>query len=435
MQRDPSSVPPAASDPAGGGLFDASLLEICHAMGAGLALREVLDTILLISLRHTRAQQGSILLFDRHGDRLKMLASLGLPHEIVAKGYIVRRGSIAEWVIDHDEPLILTGEPEGRGFVTLGDERPIVSALCVPLRAEGRVLGTINLNRTDPEAGRFEAEDLRGMTILAGQAAIYIEYARLHELSLQQERLAAIGQTVAGVSHCIKNLLTGMKGGIALCRLSRQNQDWEVEEQAVSVMENSVTRISSLVLDMLDYCKDRVPQWQEVDLDALLREIRGVTRKKAGELSLELEVEIDEEARKAPADEHQLFRCLLNLIENSLEAAGEGGRVWVRARRSTAPGALARLRRPDTAAIVIEVSDTGPGIEPAHHPHVFEAFYSTKGAKGTGLGLAVARKIAEEHGGALELASEPYQPAVFALYLPATGPEGVGSSPVEPAEE
>ena len=83
------------------GPVNPSLLAICRAMGSGLQLNEVLDTILELTMREVQAQQGSILLFDEHQDRLEMLASYGLPHEIVEKGYIARKGSIAELVIDH----------------------------------------------------------------------------------------------------------------------------------------------------------------------------------------------------------------------------------------------------------------------------------------------------------------------------------------------
>jgi signal transduction histidine kinase len=348
-----------------------------------------------------------------------MLAAFGLPKEIVDKGYIPRKGSIAEWVIERAEPLILNERAQGREFNALDDKRKIVSSMCVPLQAPRGILGTINLNRTDPSISTFGQPELDAMTILASQASIYIEYSRLHEANLKSERLAAIGQTVAGISHCIKNLVTGMKGGVSLCKMARDHQDWEIHDQAMEVLGHSVKRVSDLVMDMLEYSKDREPDLGDVDLEALLLEIRGVTRAKAEKLKVEVEIKLSEEARRIRADGHKLFRCLLNLMENGLDAAGIDGRVTVSAERSRSESALKRLSTPARAAIVIRVADSGPGIDPEHRAQIFEPFFSTKGSKGTGLGLAVTQKIIREHGGELELESKPGGSAVFAIHLPA----------------
>ena len=390
-------------------------------MGSGLQLNEVLDTILELTMREVQAQQGSILLFDEHQDRLEMLASYGLPHEIVEKGYIARKGSIAEWVIDHGEPMILNDRALGGDFRSLDDKRRLLSSMCLPLRSRGGVLGTLNLNRTNPRLGPFVQEQLDGMVILASQAAIYIENSRLYESNLRSERLAAIGQTVAGISHCVKNVLTGLKGGAALSKVARQSRDWEMADQAGEILDNSVNRITSLVLEMLDYCKEREPVKETVDLDELLKEIKGVTRSRAMAQGSEIVVELAEDALTVHADSQQLFRCLLNLVDNALHANGEGGKVTVSSERSTAEGALRRLSggtKRAEAAIILRVADEGGGIDAASITQIFEPFFSTKGSKGTGLGLAVTRKIVREHGGELDLASAPNEPAVFALYLP-----------------
>lgn len=307
--------------------FEVSFLSICRAMSSSLQLDEVLQQILDLTVREMSAQQGSILLFDEHKDRLGMLASHGLPKEIVGKGYIDRKGSIAEWVIQHDEPLILNDRAKGKDFEALDKKRQIVSSMCFPLRARGEVLGTINLNRTDLNLPAFADEDLEGMDILASQAAICIQNSRLHESCVQSERLAAIGQTVAGISHCIKNLLTGLQGGVSLVRLAGDQQNWGISEQALEVLDHSTTRISSLILDMLEYSKAREPDKDEVDLKTLLNEVAEVTRKKAEEQSGVVNLEIAEDATKVFVDGHQIFRCLLNLIQNALDATGEGNNV------------------------------------------------------------------------------------------------------------
>jgi len=398
---------------------NASLLAIGQAMGSSLELREVLPTILGLSLREMQAQQGSVLLLDEHQDRLDMLAAIGLPAEIVEKGYIPRRGSIAEWVIANNQPLILNDEAKGDTYQSMGDRRRIFSAMCVPLRARGKVIGTINLNRTEEAAGPFQPGDRDTMLILAGQAAICIENSRLHEANMKSERLVAIGQTVAGISHCIKNILTGIRGGISLMDMAQGSEDWTLLRQGKDIMQRNMERLSSIVLDMLDYSKERVPVKVDIGLSSLAEEVFGTVRSAADVKALRLESRLSPEAMVVHCDGQQIYRCVLNLVHNAIEATPKDGMIWIGSERTTERAALRRLKTPGAAAaIVLRVGDTGPGISQEHRAVIFEPFFSTKGSKGTGLGLAVTRKIIEEHGGSIEIESKPEESALFAIYLP-----------------
>lgn len=419
---DTASRRPGSDTGARAASINASLLAICQAMGSNLDREKVLDTILDLSTREMRAQEGSILLYDAGRDRLEMLASKGLPDAMIARGYIPRKGSIAEWVIDNDKPTILNGAVGEKKYFSANDDRTIVSSMCVPLRARGHVLGTINLNRTDPAVGPFRDRDLDSMIILASQAAISIENSQLHEAKLQGERLAAIGQTVAGVSHCIKNMLTSLRGGLSVCELARKGENWEMYDQGVDVLQRAVKRVSTLALDMLDYSKDRThrPSW--LRLDELFADLAVLKEQAAHELDIKLQCEAPEEAKAAFADPDQLFRCVLNLLENAIDASPTGGKILLSAWIDTSPEALRRLRKNAPAATVIRVADGGAGVAPEDAGRLFEPFFSTKGSKGTGLGLAVTRKIIREHGGDLELASKPGESAVFAIYLPLPDP-------------
>jgi len=416
VRLQPEMITPAASLPS---LF-ASLLKITEALGSSLELHTVLQTILEQTTQEMQAQQGSILLFDEHQDRLQMLASIGLPEEMVRKGYIARRGSIAEYVIEHNQPLILNDQGGGNEYRPLDNTRRIVSSMCLPLRARGRVLGTINLNRLDPELGPFHDADLETMVLLTSHAAIFIENSRLHEANLRSERLAAIGQTVAGISHCIKNILTGVRGGLSLIDMATGSQNWEMLGKGRDILGRNVERISSIMLDMLDYSKERTPAKARLPLNSLIEEVFNTVRGEAAQREIALESQVDADAAFVDGDGQQLFRCLLNLVGNALDATPKGGRVWVTAETATAPAALNRLRGGDaTAAAVIRVCDSGPGIAAENHTTIFEPFFSTKGSKGTGLGLAVTRKLIREHGGDIELESAPGESAIFAIYLPA----------------
>lgn len=390
----------------------AAMLTISEALVSNLDLRAVMDTILARTLEEVQAQQGSILLLD--GDCLRMLAARGLPPEMVAKGYIPRKGSIAEWVIEKNQPLILNDHPSSSQYQALDARRKIVSGMCVPLRMAGRIIGTINLNRTIVDVGVFQQQDLDLMVVLANQAAIFIENSRLHESVLKSERLAAVGQTVAGISHCIKNILTGVRGGLSICDMASQSHDWHLLGQGRDILQRNLGRLSSIVLDMLDYSKERQPVRAEVRVADIVEEVFGTSRSEAANRQQTLEARFDPSAPTINADSQQIYRCLLNLVQNGMDATPAGGTIWVSATREQRrhDGALAEF-------IVLRVGDSGPGIPDENKISIFDPFFSTKGSKGTGLGLAVTRKIVEEHGGTIEVESHSGQPAVFAISLPA----------------
>ncbi len=389
----------------------AAMLAISEALVSNLESQAVMDTILARTLDEVQAQQGSILLLD--GDRLRMLAARGLPAAMVAKGYIPRKGSIAEWVIEKNQPLILNDHPSSKQYQALDARRSIVSGMCVPLRMAGRILGTINLNRTDPHLGVFQQPDLDLMVVLANQAAIFIENSRLHESVLRGERLAAVGQTVAGISHCIKNILTGVRGGISICDMATQSQDWNLLGQGRDILQRNIARLSSIVLDMLDYSKERQPTRAEVKIADIVEEVFGTTRAEAATRRQTLEARLDPAVPTINVDAQQIYRCLLNLVQNGMDVTPADGTIWIGSAREQRPynGALAEF-------VVLRVGDSGPGIPDENRVSIFEPFFSTKGSKGTGLGLAVTRKIVQEHGGTIEVESPSGQPAVFAIALP-----------------
>ena len=395
-----------------------SLLAVCESMAHAVDLSEVLNTILVHSLAEMNAQEGSILLFNEELDRLEMLAQIGLPDFIIAKGYIQRKGSIAEWVIEHNQPLIMNDNPSNMSYQALDQRRRIFSSMCIPLRLRGKVLGTINLNRTDACMGFFTDKSLDVMVLLSNQAAVFIENSRLHEATLKAERLAAIGQTVAGISHCIKNVLTGVKGGMSLIEMATRSENRELQVQGQDVLKRNLERLYSIVLDMLDYSKERVPMKNTVPVHTIADEVIATVASEAKMRDVTLEMRVTGDIGAIACDGQQIYRCVLNLVHNAVEATPRGGTVWIDAERTTAPAAVRRLKASAESAVIIRVGDTGDGVSEEHRRTIFEPFFSTKGSKGTGLGLAVTRKIIEEHGGHIRVETVSPEPAIFAIHLP-----------------
>ncbi|MFW5870219.1 MAG: ATP-binding protein [Candidatus Sumerlaeota bacterium] len=367
-----------------------------------------------------QADAGSILLFDPDSEELKMLAARGLPPGVMQRGYISRKGSIAEQVIEsgkvrviNDTQPIKNNEAEKAAAIR--------SAICSPLIAKGEVLGTLNLNRYRTETGPFDEADVEVVDILATQAAISLHNARQNEQIVRQERMAAIGQTVAGISHCVKNMLSGLRGGMSLLDLAQRAQNWEAASKGAGVLRNNIERISLLVLDMLDYSKEeKKPMRANCDVVKIFNEVEEIAAYRAKRKSAELRIDCAPGAETVNLDSDQIFRCVLNLVENAIDALyDEDGIVTMRcekAREAILAEAFGAL--PDTEVYDIIVEDNGSGIPEENLATIFQPFFSTKDSKGTGLGLAVTKKITEEHGGKVLIRTEAGRGTAFHLLIP-----------------
>jgi len=245
------------------------------------------------------------------------------------------------------------------------------------------------------------------MEIFSTAVATAIANARLIEENIRAERLAAIGEAVAGLSHHAKNIITGMGGSVDLIEHGVETSDSEVLQRCLPILRRSSKRMSNFVEDMLAFSKPRTPLREECDMSRLLQE---VTESFWGLLARRnVELVVDTEALAGPflLDPRGMYRCLLNLLMNAAEAVpSEGGTIWLNVRT----GPQGRLE--------IDVADSGPGIPEELRDTVCDPFYSTKGSQGTGLGLAVTRKIVQEHGGALRIGESDAGGALIQIRLP-----------------
>jgi signal transduction histidine kinase len=277
--------------------------------------------------------------------------------------------------------------------------------MCVPLLVSDRVLGMVEVDSSSGGIS-FREGDLRLLTGLAAQASIALENSRLYQEIGQSKRLAAIGQTVSGVAHCVKNVLNGIDGGLFIARRGLDASNEEKVTKGWDMLERNSSFLKGLVLDMLDYSKDRPPEYDSLDLNDLFGEIRAFVEGRAAEGDIELIMDIDPGIGTVQLDPTRMKRAFLNIVANAIEATPEGGKVSVTV--AGMPGGMFR----------VTIADTGRGIPQDILKTIFEPFYSTKGSKGTGLGLPVMKKIVEEHGGQVELESVEGEGTTFKITLP-----------------
>lgn len=229
------------------------------------------------------------------------------------------------------------------------------------------------------------------------------ELRRLEQQHQRSERLATVGQLAAGIAHEIRNPLASISGSIEL--LKQAPQASEDDRTLMTIVHREVSRLNALIGDLLDYANPRPPQPVDCDLAVLLDETMQVARGEQAFAAVELACEIDGPL-PVHADPSKLRQVLWNLVRNAADAAAGGGKHV----RVTASGGA--------DGTVITVADDGPGISPEHLTRIFDPFFTTK-RKGTGLGLATCHAIVTEHGGRIDVESEPGKGTKMVVRLPA----------------
>ena len=281
------------------------------------------------------------------------------------------------------------------------------SILAVPMIEHDRLVGVIELvNKVGSEP--FTDTDLHVMEIFAGLVATVIANARLIEENVRAERLAAIGQAVAGLSHYAKNIIASLNGSVDLIDQGFDSGDIEFYKRTWPILKRSVHRIGNLVENMLAYSKSRQPLRERCRLQDIADDVSGTFWTLLARKNVHFDIDVDGIQEKVMLDTNGVFRCLLNLVLNAADAVQND------------TGCIRLHAKPiDETNLLIEVGDNGPGVPEEAKEQVFDLFFSTKGSRGTGLGLAVSRKIVQEHGGSITIHTDPVLGgALFQIVLP-----------------
>jgi len=313
--------------------------------------------------------------------------------------------------ISRDEVL---GKRDWREFFRDGIER----SMDRPLTHEKfrRVRGFRQLESQVQRAdGKLVDVILSGLTLFEG--GIHIgkvfffqdirELKQLREDLIRHERLAATGQAAAGISHSIKNILDGFMGGAYVFKAGRARDDRQKMDQGWEMIERNMAIIANLVKDLLNFAKEREPRIEAHDPAVLIDETLDVLGN-CGRPDVVIRSEVEAEAEQVLLDQHAFQQCLANMVRNAVEAIplNHDGLVTVH-------------YTPDGDKAIFAVSDNGVGMSGEVIEKVREGMFSTKGSKGTGLGLLVIQKIIDEHKGSLEIDSMEGEGTTFRAVIPA----------------
>ncbi|KAF0123002.1 MAG: PAS/PAC sensor signal transduction histidine kinase, partial [bacterium] len=296
-----------------------------------------------------------------------------------------------EIAVKINRPLIYDYGLVLRGFKPMESEIMDKNKEPIPVRLSG-----INLYEEEEHLGKvFFFQDLR-------------EVKRLRQELIQSERLGATGQAVASISHSIKNILDGLLGGVYIYKKGNMISDEKDTQKGWRMIEKNIDLISELVINLLNYAKDREPIFEKYDPKNIVEDVIETMENKAHNKNIEIISEYEGDFGDIYVDSYALHQCLMNLVSNAIDATPPGcpGRIVI------------RLESKNQHGIIFEVSDNGIGIKKEIQEKIFHGMVSTKGSTGTGLGLLVVKKIVSEHGGTINVESEKDKGSCFRIWLP-----------------
>jgi signal transduction histidine kinase len=399
------------------------MYETIQAVSHILDLDQLLRRIMELIFRSIDADRGCIMLRNPGSSQFEPKAvrwRAGVNSE--------ERIAVSRTIMDHvlrEKQGVLVSDASqdarfntGQSIVRLG----IREVICVPMKGRHETLGVLYLDTHSNArevlqqinaAGKFTEDHLMLAIAIAHQAALAVEETRYHQAMVQAERLAAIGQTIAALSHHIKNILQGLRSGSEILKMGLGEKNEEMLHQGWKIVEKNQGKIYDLVMDMLSYSKEREPAIEETDVNQVVRDVLELVAGRAKEIDAVLNSRLEESLPAVQVDPEGLHRALLNIVGNALDAVEE--------RQKPQVGVVTAID-PENGWVRIAVLDNGVGIPPQKMAEIFKPFVSSKGAKGTGLGLAVSRKILREHGGDILVQSQPGRGSRFILRLPIRSP-------------
>lgn len=381
------------------------LYEVAAMVSHILDVDELLGRILDLVMGTTGADHGGILLIDDGTSEL-------MPR--VVRSRADTSFNFSRTIIDYvqkERQGVLVSDAAADDRFASGESivrHNLREVLCVPMRGRHDSVGVLVLD-TLTSAGRvrFTGEHLDLAVAIAHQAALAVEETRYYRALMNAERLAAVGQTITGMSHHIKNVMQGVRFGGDMIRAGLRSDDRELIGKGWTLVEKNQGRIDKLIMEMLSYSKEREPIKSPTDVRLLINDVLALVKGTAVERSIEIEADIPADLPSVNCDGDAIHAAILNIVGNALDAL-----------ESVDDARVSVLAKNQGATIVITFDDNGSGVPVEQREAVFQPFVSTKGNRGTGLGLPVSRKSIREHGGDLTIEDSPLGGARFMLCLP-----------------
>lgn len=431
------------------------------AVSHTLDIDQLLIRIMQLIFEWVEADRGCMMLLNPESGTLE--PKVRRTRKGLSEDKISISKTILDYVLEHNEGVLTSDARDDQRWNPAASilQMGICEAICAPMQGRYGVVGVIYIDTSiSPQrivqqgsATKFTEEHLKLMIAIAHQAALAVEDTRYYSAMVQSERLAAMGQTIATLSHHIKNILQGIRGGSFLIKEGLSRHDEGMVGKGWEFVEKNQERISNLVMDMLTFSKEREPELVPADLNSVAADVVELMNVRAVERGVELAFTPAGALPLLTFDPEAMHRAVLNVVSNAIDACdretmqrevepddeeedllGDGNET-----REIEPAIVKASQQPleprvghvdvrveyapADGMVRVVVQDNGCGIPAAEIDHVFSLFVSHKGGRGTGLGLPVSQKILKEHGGRIVVTSEPGRGSCFTLELPALLPE------------
>lgn len=396
----------------------AALYETADAVSHILDVDQLLARVMELVLRSVAADHGCFMLRNEDGNLIPK--AVRYREGVNRSEELAVSRTIVDAVLRQNQGVLVSNVAADERYRTAESlhKHNIREAICVPMKGRRETVGVLFLDTQSTlkqvvargqEGGRFTEDHLTLASAIAHQAAIAVEESRYHQALVNAERLAAVGSTIAALSHHIKNIMQGVRFGADMVRTAIKDDDRDLLGKGWKLVERNQARIDQLILDMLSYSKEREPAIELTDLNKLCEDVKEIVRGRAEEKGITLEWHPGTAVNAVPCDPDGIHRAVLNIVSNALDALEDRPNPKVAVQTILEPGG-------DWAKVI--VVDNGPGIAEDVIEDIFKPFVSTKGSRGTGLGLPVSRKILREHGGDIVVQSVPEKGSKFSLRIP-----------------
>lgn len=328
------------------------------------------------------------------------------------EGYLLLSGRQEKLWLEGSSPASakIASEAESLASRVHREGKPVLSGgtMCVPLFVRNDVMGVAVFSRKS-EAAPFAKQETDLALGLSSQVASALKNIILYEENMRMERLAAVGQTMGMVLHEIKNIIQLAKLSYEFIKRGTDKNEEKYVTRGVSGMGRAMRDLEGFTFDMLNLTKEYEIEPQKISFAAILKELKEDLEEKATDFKVTLEFSVEDGFPEVEGDGRSLYRALFNLIKNAIEASDSGKeKSYVRMNVASA----------GTDHYEITVEDNGVGMKAEVKAKLFEAFFSTKGRLGTGLGLLILERTIKHHRGEIHVESEPEKGSRFVLRLP-----------------
>jgi signal transduction histidine kinase len=242
-----------------------------------------------------------------------------------------------------------------------------------------------------------------------------LELMQAQDELIRTERRSSIGETVAALAHCVKNVLTGLGGGMYMVQVGMARENANMLEDGWAMFQRNMERVSDLILDLLRYSTERIPERSVCRPNKIVSEAVELFKKTADEHHVRLRTVIDPSVKEVYLDRDGIHKVLLNLISNAIDACiydtatSKAWEVTVKTKME--------MDADSGETVLFEVTDNGCGMSDEVKAQLFHRFFTTKAGRGIGLDLLVTQKIIHEHGGKISIDSKDGEGATFSVRL------------------